>query len=342
MTIADVIRLSIIFIGGIVSTYTDFKKGKIYNKVTLIMFVSGILFGVYDLFNSELSYVLNYMVNTVLVCFISIAFYLFHIWAGGDTKLLCSLAVLYPPSMYCISGKSFFSLSYMVVLILSCGFIYTMAESIVLKIKDKKTANFSELKKSFVFSLVNYLKTMIYVTAVGHLFNLFVFPYLKIAKILFMMISVLIVFTLHKTRIFDSVVLIVVSLIFDILMSFFTGDVMINRNAFSYVLITTLMLIRIFINSYNYKEIDTESVEKNMVLSRSTTMMFINSRVKGLPAISDETLKSRITGEEAESIKRWKNSKYGLPTIVIVRKLPFAVFIFLGFVVYLCIGWYFK
>ena len=43
---------------------------------------------------------------------------------------------------------------------------------------------------------------------------------------------------------------------------------------------------------------------------------------------------SYITEEEAESIRRWETSRYGQPEIVIVRKIPFAVFISIGAVLY--------
>ena len=66
-------------------------------------------------------------------------------------------------------------------------------------------------------------------------------------------------------------------------------------------------------------------------------MQFTRSRVKGLPEETSEDMKSGITEEQAEAIRRWKDSKYGKETIIIVRKIPFAIFIFLGTVVFLTV-----
>ncbi len=61
-----------------------------------------------------------------------------------------------------------------------------------------------------------------------------------------------------------------------------------------------------------------------------TALSFLPSRVQGLPTDSTEDLRSRLTPEQAESIRRWEKSKFGKPYIVIVRKIPFAVFIGIG------------
>ena len=83
------------------------------------------------------------------------------------------------------------------------------------------------------------------------------------------------------------------------------------------------------------EEYSTSKVEKGMVLAYSTIVYFIPSTIKGLPKEkTTEDIRSRITADEAESIKRWETSKYGQPEIVIVRKIPFAIFISIGTVIY--------
>ena len=75
-----------------------------------------------------------------------------------------------------------------------------------------------------------------------------------------------------------------------------------------------------------------------MVLSYMTVSSFLKSKVKGLPKYTLESIRTRITSEEAESIRRWKKSKYGKDTIIIVRKIPFAIFICIGFITFFGIG----
>ena len=73
-------------------------------------------------------------------------------------------------------------------------------------------------------------------------------------------------------------------------------------------------------------------------MAYSTVLQFSRSRVKGLPIITTEDMSSRITAEQADSIKRWGKSKNGKESIVILRKIPFAAFISLGYIIYLGLG----
>jgi hypothetical protein len=66
------------------------------------------------------------------------------------------------------------------------------------------------------------------------------------------------------------------------------------------------------------------------VLSRSSILLMIPSAVKGLPKLTDETTRCRLTQSEVEAIKRWEHSKYGQDTVTIVRTVPFSPFIFAG------------
>ena len=59
-------------------------------------------------------------------------------------------------------------------------------------------------------------------------------------------------------------------------------------------------------------------------------LLFAKSRVKGLPTFSTEDLKSRLSAEEVDSINRWSKTSSGQEAIVIVRKIPFALFIGVG------------
>ena len=68
-----------------------------------------------------------------------------------------------------------------------------------------------------------------------------------------------------------------------------------------------------------------------MILSAGTVLSFRVSSVKGLPKNAQESMKAKLTEEEAQAVRRWEKSKYGQPTVVIVRKLPFAILISVGF-----------
>jgi hypothetical protein len=91
------------------------------------------------------------------------------------------------------------------------------------------------------------------------------------------------------------------------------------------------------IEKYNYQLIQTEQIRAGQILSVATIMSFSVSRVRGLPQGITEDLRSRITAAEAESVRRWESSKYGETHVVIVRKIPFAIFISIGTILFLII-----
>ena len=97
-----------------------------------------------------------------------------------------------------------------------------------------------------------------------------------------------------------------------------------------------------FADKYNYEWIPTSEVKEGMILSYFAVQQFVNSRVKGLPKETDETTKSRISAEEAAAVRRWETSKYGQEKIMVVRYIPFAIFILIGVITYLIGVWHLK
>ena len=59
--------------------------------------------------------------------------------------------------------------------------------------------------------------------------------------------------------------------------------------------------------------------------------------VKNLPQNAQESMKAKLTEEEAQAVRRWEKSRYGQLTVVVVRKLPFAILISVGFLLFVCI-----
>lgn len=85
-----------------------------------------------------------------------------------------------------------------------------------------------------------------------------------------------------------------------------------------------------------YERIKIADLKKGMILSMGSSMLMQGSRVRGLPGISSEDLKSRLTETEVNSIIRWGKGKE-IDDLIIVKKIPFAIFIFLGFISYFLI-----
>ncbi len=85
-----------------------------------------------------------------------------------------------------------------------------------------------------------------------------------------------------------------------------------------------------------YQEVKICDLKRGMILSSVSSMLMQNSRVRGLPPISSEDLRSRLTEEQVDSIGRWASSR-NIIAVTVVRKIPFAIFIFAGFLSYFII-----
>ena len=109
-----------------------------------------------------------------------------------------------------------------------------------------------------------------------------------------------------------------------------------SLNPENYIMVVVLLIFQMTIKTILYEEIKIADLKKGMILSTISSMMMQNSRVRGLPSVSTEDLKSRLTEEQVNSICRWSKSRK-IETITIVRKIPFAIFIFSGFLSYFVI-----
>lgn len=101
----------------------------------------------------------------------------------------------------------------------------------------------------------------------------------------------------------------------------------------NYILVVALLICQMTIRTSLYQEIDIEDVAKGMILSVGSSILMQNSRVRGLPSTSSENLSNRLTEDEVNSIKRWAKGR-NIKSITIVKKIPFALFIALGFITY--------
>ena len=133
-------------------------------------------------------------------------------------------------------------------------------------------------------------------------------------------------------------IIIAIVLAADIALSIYMKVLPFSLNARTYVFTAILVLCQMTIRTNIYETISTFGVKKGMILSTFSSMLMQNSKVKGLPGISSEDLRDRLTEDEAESIRRWGKTPKGKKEIAIVKKIPFAVFIAMGYFTYL-VAW---
>lgn len=337
MNIISYVQIILIFLTCIFVSVTDIKIGKIPNKILLNSFVIGSFLNIFLWVNIDKHLTYTYAINSIFLIIFSLFLYSKNIWAGGDAKLLGLIAYLMPAQVYFSVQESDFSSWIIIILTFGIGYIYVIFDSIgSLLSKEKRFGNISTSSKMKHF-IMQYLKSIIYISFINHIYVYFIYPNFQINIVIYTIICLSFTYNINKCNIFNDKFMILAFFIFDILMSLFTGYLPISVDIWSYLIVLIIMLVRNFTESYNYKEISVDSLEKGMVLSLGSTLNFKNSRIKGLPSLSTEDLQSRISEDEVASVKKWaKQNK--VENICIIRKIPFAIFISIGTLLYIVFG----
>lgn len=332
----DLFIIILVLIGCCIATFSDFKYGKISNKVVLVYGIAPIICNWLRIaFEGEW---VSYIINSMCVIIIAVILYIFHVWAGGDCKMLVFIALATPDSYYWNYFGIEYNFCFIYAFIFSFGFIFICIDNIKLFVQKRCDVNNQEILKTFKKRIKNYIRAIIYISAIGHIYYLCVYPYADIPAVLFTFVCIICVLAIGKIKIFCNKLIVGLVALFDIALFIITGDMIISSMWYTYLITLTLMALRSISEVFNYEDIDSKNVKQGMILSQETSILLQRSKVKNLPGISDETLKSRLTNEEADAVRRYGKSKNGLEYVRIVRKIPFAVFITSGLCVYIVMG----
>lgn len=325
------------------TTYTDFHKGKIYNSMLLGGCILSLAadFIYYGLWAHRFLSV--FLCNFILLIITGILFYALHIWAAGDSKLLFFIGLSIPGRWYTFqpfsSASSFsiliyaFSAAFLWLVIFGTWHFFDYPHMGKIKISGwqlKKWLAFYLCFSSLIllfrtflswFMVESWLQNWLFQQAINSFFLLFLLQCCARKSIdqLFLLgslgwSSVLILMFFQKVHF----------------------SLALNGSILCWALL--LIPLRLVLNRYCYQSISTSSIKPGQILSVSSILAMQKSQVRGLPRITTEDLDARLSKNEAESVKRWEFSKYGQPTITIVRKVPFAVFILIGTLFFLFIG----
>lgn len=315
-------------IGGYCS-WTDCSTGIVKNKVLLCGASAGVVMDCfyYGFVHPEL--LIGFLENLGMVALISLCLYGAKIWAGGDSKLVFVLALLYPGDLYFTYAGQIITLPFVFITAFILGYLYLAAASF----KNIKTMNLRSFLGSLFSFVKNYISVLIWIYAV----EIWIFPHIQLPWMILLVIFFGISWGISRWKFLAEHAWINwIVLALDVL-----GVIVTKRMPYMdwrmYLLILAITAVRLLMHSTYYETIPVSEIKKGMILSTASTMNFQRSRVKGLPEISREDLSSRLTEAEADSIHRWEHSAHGVPELTIVRKVPFAFCIALSFLIYFLI-----
>ena len=178
----------------------------------------------------------------------------------------------------------------------------------------------------------NYLICFIYLNAFSSILRNILGRIYYANVLIFCLFNVFIAIVVLDKKIFKKWYFLIIAIS---IIAIFIKDYTFNKNyIYSYCILLAALFLRYILNGYNYKTIETSNVSKGDVLAYSSILLFEKSKIVGLPQVTTEDISSRISDEQAEAIKKWGKSKNGGTSIIVVRKIPFAIFIIIGELLY--------
>ncbi len=313
--------------------YEDFKNGLIRNNFIIILFL---IFIGYFFININFI-VFDFFIHLIWTFFIGFFLYLIDVWSAGDGKFFIVLSLLFPVSI--ISPK--ISLDFLINSSVPFFFFYTL---LIFKKSGKK-----EIKKAFksAFNLYNasliiliYLGLAWFLTLplkiMGITVNVFIF-------IIIFFITIEMVNRIKKINLeFLYVFLAILRIIIDF------------KNVFTLSFIYQLLIIvfvfiffRFFILKLgfklNVKEVDIDKLKPGMEMAEGIIKtdgeyfkkkLFQASFYDFLIQKKEKLIHSKIlTKKDIRKISNLKKeSKIKFSSILVHTHMPFAIFIFIGFI----------
>ena len=331
------IKMGLMILLGITASYKDIKTGLIPNRI-LILFVSvGACLDIFYFVAVARDTALLSIGNIISAVLTSAFLYGIHAFAGGDLKLVAVLSLLYPSGAYLTYGSSDITLFLAVIFAIFWGYVYLIASTLVDIRKGNVTIGSTYVRAYLLFYLKTYFTAMSHIAFLALLSSAVTRYVIQVPAGIAAIGGITVTWLCSRYTMPGNRYLLSAVIGADIMLALLMRVSPLPIAPRAYMLTAVLLFCQMTIRTNLYRTIPTANVQKGMILSMASTMPMQASRIKGMPGISSEDLQSRLTTEQAESVRRWGESPKGLDHIVIVRKIPFAIFITFGFLTYFII-----
>ncbi|MFA7101087.1 MAG: hypothetical protein WC196_04955 [Bacilli bacterium] len=320
----------------VICSISDIKEGIIRNKTLLLFAVLAVIFDCiyYIVFVQDLF--LDFLPNILIIAIISLYLFYSHSFAGGDCKMVIALALLYPARLYVPYGTGIITLYFALGFAVIAGFIYLLLDSIKALVTKKVVITKVYVKNMIFNFLKSYVSAMGYILLINFILAICSANGLDINIWFSRLLCLLVAWCIGKFPALSRKVFIISAYSLVILLSLIFKTFQLSFNLESYLLILGLLFCQITIRSTIYENTKVENLKKGMILSKLSSALMQKSITKGLPRVSTENLKSRLSCEQVESVKIWARATH-IAEISVVKKIPFAIFISIGFLSYLII-----
>ena len=327
MIFVEAIMMSGLLILGGYCSFTDLKNGIVPNRIVIIGFLTGFAVHGALLLCGAAEYYPSWLINMLIADAVALGMFFGKIWAAGDAKLFMLLFFWIPPRLLDSGTLSHSVVPYIFIFVPSLLWMVIDSFIRLIRKEERKHQNYSP--KSFIkgfFQIV--VETTAFYCVLSSLFPQFAVQQAFLCAAMMLVYAYLCGSLDVMKRWYVIAVHAVIVFIMWII-----GKWSISLPSWqNYLIMICAIVLQRFCSMYNYQIIPTSVVKKGMIPAMETILLFQKSKVNSLPSDPTEELTAKITEEEASAIRRWEKSVNGQPSIWIVRKVPFAIMIFIGFV----------
>lgn len=333
MHFIEILLLSGLIAAGAFASLTDLKSGMIRNKMLSVFGILALVLDLiyYGLFATDL--LTSFLGNSLLIAVICLFLFYSQILAGGDVKLAILLAGFYPAQYLIRYGKTDLTLYFSLGIAVLLGFFYLLITSLVSWGTRRSTITVQD----FVLTIIQYLKRYLFISVYFYLINLMLYYFVPSLMhrypVLINLGLIMFAFQIQKIKLLRNKYVLLAVILLDLTGCILTGLMPFSVNPSSYLFIFLVLSSQLVISKNLYQKVSRENLKAGMIPSLLFSMKYQKSRFKNLPGISAENLGSRLSEEQANAVVRWM-TKNKIEEAEVVKKIPFGVFIFAGYLIY--------
>ena len=321
---------------GVITSYEDYKFGKIRNKWVISALLYSIVLNSFFLATGNIGWadIGQIAINSLTVLVIAFAIWQLNLWSAGDAKLFFSFSMLVPLEAYKVNDFGFFSSGSILLNTLVFAFMVFLISSLrgfrLINTKNElKKISLENIVRMFlvIFSLSWMLKTAFL------LFNL------ELPKLFFLLIPLSLLLynkISDKKLITGLVILSILRLAFDkeiLSLSFWYKMSYAFLVIFTINLVSASFLLNTFLKNVRIKDLKQGMIPAELIYKRGKTFRKIKINVlsgankrKGWQTLFYYKPEG-LSNSDLSSIRRFK---YPFKSILIQKTVSFAIFIFAG------------
>lgn len=312
---------------------SDICSGTIHNKTLAVFTAGAVLIDIvyYGFLARDLLW--DFLANLTIIVAVSLYLFYSHYFAGGDCKMTMVLALLYPARFYVEYKNSIVTLIFAIGVSIFTGYIYLLGDSVKAILMKKTRITVKYLKAFLSDFLKSYISALIYIALLNCVFLILERIGISINVWISRCACMLIAWCIGRYPVFKKNIFLVSILAMTAAISVIVRTVPISFRPENYALVLILLLCQLTIRTAIYENVRVEQLRRGMILTALSSCLMQTSITKGLPGISTEDLKSRLTDEQIQSIKIWAKATH-TDELTVVKKIPFAIFLSIGFISY--------